>query len=46
MKPDDVKAVAMQVLLHRLVLSSDARLRKEEPAGILKSLILKAKIPV
>ena len=45
-KPDDVKAVAMQVLLHRLVLSSDARLRKEEPAGILKSLILKAKIPV
>lgn len=45
-KPDDVKAVAMQVLLHRLVLSSDAKLRKEEPAGILKSLILKAKIPV
>lgn len=45
-KPDDVKEVAMQVLLHRLVLSSDARLRKEEPDGILKSLILKARIPV
>lgn len=45
-KPDDVKAVAMQVLLHRLVLSADARLRKEEPDSILKSLILKAKIPV
>ena len=45
-KPDDVKAVAMQVLLHRLVLSTDARLRKEDAAGILKSLILKAKIPV
>ncbi|MDE7186149.1 MAG: MoxR family ATPase [Lachnospiraceae bacterium] len=45
-KPDDVKAVAMQVLLHRLVLSSDARLRKEEPERILKSLILKAKLPV
>lgn len=45
-KPDDVKAVAMQVLLHRLVLSSDARIRKEDAAGILKSLILKAKIPV
>lgn len=45
-KPDDVKAVAMQVLLHRLVLSADARLRKEEPDRILKSLILKAKIPV
>lgn len=45
-KPDDVKAVAMQVLLHRLVLSADARLRKEEPGSILRSLILKAKIPV
>lgn len=45
-KPDDVKAVAMQVLLHRLVLSSDARLRKEEADNILKGLILKARIPV
>lgn len=45
-KPDDVKAVAMQVLLHRLVLSTDAKLRKENAAGILKSLILKARIPV
>lgn len=45
-KPDDVKAVAMQVLLHRLVLSADARLRKEAADSILKSLILRAKIPV
>lgn len=45
-KPDDVKAVAMQVLSHRLVLSTDARLRKEDAASILKSLVLKAKIPV
>lgn len=45
-KPDDVKAVAMQVLLHRLVLSSEARIRKEDGGKILKSLILKAKIPV
>ncbi len=45
-KPDDVKAVAMQVLLHRLALSTDARLRKEDAGSILKSLILKAKIPV
>lgn len=44
-KPDDVKAVAMQVLLHRLVLSADARIRKEDASGILESLILKAKIP-
>ena len=45
-KPDDVKAVAMQVLLHRLVLATDAKLRKENAESILKSLILKAKIPV
>ena len=44
-KPDDVKAVAMQVLLHRLALSTDARLRKEDAGSILKRLILKAKIP-
>lgn len=45
-KPDDVKDVAMHVLLHRLVLSSDARIRKEDAASILKSIILKVKIPV
>ncbi len=45
-KPDDVKAVAMQVLLHRLTLSSEARIRKENGAEVLKSLILKARIPV
>lgn len=45
-KPDDVKAVAMQVLLHRLVLATDAKLRKENAESILKRLILKAKIPV
>lgn len=45
-KPDDVKEVAEQVLLHRLVLSSEARIRKEDEGKILKSLILKAKIPV
>lgn len=45
-KPDDVKAVAMQVLLHRLVLSPEAKIRKENAEGILKSLILKTRIPV
>ena len=45
-KPDDVKTVAMQVLLHRLALSTDARLRKEDAAAVLKSLVLKAKIPI
>lgn len=45
-KPDDVKDVAMHVLLHRLVLSSEARIRKEDASSILKSIILKVKIPV
>lgn len=44
-KPDDVKAVAMQVLLHRLTLSSEARIQKADAAAVLKSLILKVKIP-
>ncbi|NBJ99170.1 MoxR family ATPase [bacterium 1xD8-48] len=45
-KPDDVKAVAMQVLGHRLTLSAEARIQKESVEKILKSLILKVKIPV
>lgn len=45
-KPDDVKQMAEPVLLHRLVLTSDARIRKENAAGILKSLVVKAKVPV
>lgn len=45
-KPDDVKAVARQVLLHRLVLSSEARIQKADAGDILKALIVKAKVPV
>lgn len=45
-KPDDVKAVAMQVLLHRLSLSTEAKIGKEDPTGILKSLIIRARIPM
>lgn len=45
-KPDDVKQMAEPVLLHRMVLTSDAKMRKENAAGILKSLIIKAKVPV
>ncbi len=45
-KPDDVKAVAMQVLGHRLVLASEAKIRREDKDKILKSLIVQAKIPV
>lgn len=45
-KPDDVKAVAMEVLLHRLTLSPEARIQKADAAGILKALILKARVPM
>lgn len=45
-KPDDVKAVAAQVLQHRLALSSEARIQKADAQAVLKSLILKVKIPV
>ena len=45
-KPDDVKAVAAQVLQHRLALSSEARIQKVDAQSVLKSLILKVKVPV
>lgn len=45
-KPDDVRAVAMQVLLHRLVLSSEAKMQKTGAEGILRNLLMKAKVPV
>lgn len=45
-KPDDVKAVAMQTLLHRLSLSSKAEMEKEDAEKILNGLIIRAKIPV
>ena len=44
-KPDDVKAVAVNVLHHRLVLTSEARIRRENPDAILGTLIARAKIP-
>ncbi len=45
-KPDDVKQVAEAVLLHRIVLTSEAKIAKENAAAILSSLVLKARIPV
>ena len=44
-KPDDVKAVAKQVLGHRLSLSPEARIAKENKDKILENLIRSAKIP-
>ncbi|MBO4901911.1 MAG: MoxR family ATPase [Lachnospiraceae bacterium] len=45
-KPDDVKAVALQVLHHRLVLTAEGRIGGEDPDSILKGLILKVKVPM
>lgn len=45
-KPDDVKGVAIPVLQHRLVETSEAKIRKENPEKILRNLILKAKVPM
>lgn len=45
-KPDDVKAVVRQVLSHRLVLTSEAKIQKEEVTDVLDEIIIKTKIPV
>ncbi len=45
-KPDDVKAVALNVLIHRLKLTGEAKLRSESLDKVLWSLILSAKIPM
>lgn len=44
--PDDVKAVAINTLHHRVVLTSEAKIRREDPDSILRTLILKAKVPM
>jgi MoxR-like ATPase len=44
--PDDVKKVAPLVLSHRLVLTPAAKLQKTDAAGVLKSLIIKAPVPI
>ncbi|MCR5501552.1 MAG: MoxR family ATPase, partial [Lachnospiraceae bacterium] len=44
-KPDDIKAVAVNVLHHRLVLTPEARIAGEKKESILSGLLLKAKVP-
>ena len=45
-KPDDVKAVAVNVLHHRLSLTPEAKIRKEDIDSILEGIVLKARIPM
>lgn len=43
--PDDVKTMAPHVLLHRLILSAEAKLNKQTPEAVLRILIAKLKMP-
>ena len=45
-KPDDVKAVAPFVLEHRLTLTSEAKIAKENKEDLLRKLIHKTKLPL
>ncbi len=45
-KPDDIKAVAPFILGHRLTLTSEAKIAKEDKADVLLKLIQKTKIPL
>jgi MoxR-like ATPase len=44
--PDDVKALAIPVLTHRLVLTTDARIRDREPEEILREVVQGVPVPV
>ncbi|MBP5471920.1 MAG: MoxR family ATPase [Lachnospiraceae bacterium] len=44
-KPDDIKAVAVNVLNHRLVLTPESRIAGEKKDSIIKCIILKVKVP-
>ena len=44
--PDDIKSLAMKVLPHRLVLSSEARIRRDQASDILRTLIGRIRVPV
>ncbi|SEL84708.1 MoxR-like ATPase [Butyrivibrio sp. ob235] len=45
-KPDDVKKMAVPVLSHRLILSTQMRLQKKTSKDVLESLVLKVNIPM
>lgn len=43
--PDDVKALAMAVLAHRVILTPDAQLRETTPEAVTEALIQRVKVP-
>ncbi len=44
-KPDDVKTVAINVLHHRVVLSPEAKMRRDDPDAVLRLLMSKTAVP-
>ncbi len=45
-KPDDIKYVAEAIMVHRLVLTSEAKIMKVDTANILRGILANVKIPV
>ncbi len=45
-KPDDVKAVCINTFHHRIALTSQAKIRKDDPDVLLRTLMLRARIPM
>ncbi|MBR6321626.1 MAG: MoxR family ATPase [Lachnospiraceae bacterium] len=45
-RPDDVRDEAAKVLAHRMVLSPEARIRRDEPAALLRAMIGRIRVPV
>jgi MoxR-like ATPase len=45
-KPDDVKAVCVNTLHHRLALTSQARIKNENIDSLIKTLMLRVKVPI
>lgn len=45
-KPDDVKAVAVNCLHHRIKLTSEAKIRKENIDKLIQGIVVQGKVPV
>ena len=45
-KPDDVKAVAVNTLHHRIALTAEAKIRREDTDRLLTALLLSVKVPM
>ena len=45
-RPDDVKAVASKVLAHRIMLTANAKLQKEDAPAIITGILRKTEVPM